>query len=50
VRALFLDARAAVKMAPRVAELLTQELGKTEEWKNEQVREFNALAKDYILQ
>jgi glycerol-3-phosphate dehydrogenase len=50
VRALFLDARAAVNMAPRVAELLTQELGKTEEWKNEQVREFNALAKDYILQ
>jgi glycerol-3-phosphate dehydrogenase len=50
VRALFLDARAAIKMAPKVAELLAKELGKTEEWQKEQVKEFNELAKGYILQ
>lgn len=49
VRALFLDARAAIKMAPRVAELAAKELGKTEEWQKEQVKEFNELAKDYLL-
>ena len=50
VRALFLDAKAAIKMAPKVAELLAKELGKTEEWQTEQVKEFNELAKGYILQ
>jgi len=49
VRALFLDARASIKMAPKVAELLAKELGKTEEWQREQVKEFNELAKDYLL-
>ena len=49
VRALFLDARAAIKMAPRVAELVAKELGKSEEWQKEQVKEFNELAKDYLL-
>lgn len=49
VRILFLDARAAKKMAPKVAELLAKELGKTEEWQQEQVKEFNELANDYLL-
>lgn len=49
VRTLFLDARAAKKMAPKVAELLAKELGKTEEWQQEQVKEFNELANDYLL-
>ncbi len=50
VRALFLDARAAIQMAPKVAELMAQELGKSKEWQDEQIKEFNDLAKDYILE
>jgi len=49
VRALFLDARAAIQMAPKVAELLAVELGKTQEWQEEQIAEFDELAKNYIL-
>ena len=48
-RALFLNAAAAVEMAPRVAELLARELGRDESWAAEQVRAFGELAKGYIL-
>ena len=36
-RALFLDARESVKMAPEVAEIMARELGKNEAWKEEQI-------------
>ncbi|WP_430973638.1 FAD-dependent oxidoreductase [Sunxiuqinia rutila] len=49
VRALFLDARAAIEMAPRVAAILASELGKSNEWVNEQVTTFNRLAKCYLI-
>ncbi len=48
-RSLLLDARAAVEAAPRTAALLAAELGRSEEWQAEQVREFEALAAGYIL-
>jgi glycerol-3-phosphate dehydrogenase len=48
-RALFLNARAAVAMAPRTAELLARELGRTEEWQRAQVESFRALAAGYVL-
>ncbi len=47
-RALFLDARAAVAMAPEVAALLAEELGRDAEWCDMQVKEFNQLAKNYL--
>lgn len=43
-RALFLNARAALDMAPRVASLLAKELGKDAQWETEQVRVFTELA------
>jgi glycerol-3-phosphate dehydrogenase len=46
-RALFLNARAAVEMAPRVADLLARELGQDRGWATEQVRVFNELARGY---
>ena len=46
-RALFLNARAAIDSAPQVAELLQQELQKSESWKNEQIRQFSLLAEHY---
>jgi glycerol-3-phosphate dehydrogenase len=49
-RALFLDSRAAIEMAPRVAELMARELGTGESWIQSQVAEFNELAKKYLLQ
>jgi glycerol-3-phosphate dehydrogenase len=48
-RALFLDARAALEAAPRVARLLAGELGRDGAWEEEQVREFTQLAGGYLL-
>jgi len=49
LRLLFLDARAAAESAPRVAELIAQELNYDEVWKNNQVKEFINLANQYLL-
>jgi glycerol-3-phosphate dehydrogenase len=46
--ALLLNARAAVAMAPRVAELLAAELGRDDAWRDDQVRRFTALAANYL--
>jgi glycerol-3-phosphate dehydrogenase len=43
-RALFLNARAAMEMAPRVAELLAREQGRDGAWATDQVRAFDQLA------
>jgi len=48
-RSLILDARAAVEAAPRVAELVATELGRDEEWAENQVESFREMAKDYVL-
>ncbi len=48
-RILFLDARAAVELAQKVAEIMAKELGRGEEWVEEQVREFNRLAENYTV-
>jgi glycerol-3-phosphate dehydrogenase len=47
-RALFLNARAAVQMARRVAELMAKELERDARWQEEQVRAFQRLAKGYL--
>ncbi|MDR1200284.1 MAG: glycerol-3-phosphate dehydrogenase/oxidase [Tannerellaceae bacterium] len=49
LRILFLDARAAVEMAPRVAEILTAELSKDDAWKENQLNAFKEVASAYIL-
>jgi len=48
-RALFLDARAAVEMAPIVADLMGPELGWDEASKAKQVAAFRSTASNYIL-
>lgn len=48
-RALFLDAQAAIDMAPEVAALMAAELGKDETWQQQQVKAFNAVAQNYLL-
>ena len=47
-RALFLNARAALEMAPQVAGLMGKELGKSNEWKETQVKEFARLTEGFF--
>ena len=48
-RALFLDARSAIDMAPKIASLLAPELHKDNAWAAAQVSSFTQLAAQYIL-
>lgn len=48
LRMLFLDVRAALEMAPRVAALLAAEQGKSEEWAATEVAAFRRLAAHYL--
>jgi glycerol-3-phosphate dehydrogenase len=47
VRALFLDAQAAVEMAPLVAALMALELGRDQNWQTSQIESFKQLARQY---
>ncbi|HLX61237.1 MAG TPA: glycerol-3-phosphate dehydrogenase/oxidase [Planctomycetota bacterium] len=46
-RALFLNAGAAVAMAPEVAAVMAAELGRDERWHDDQISQFNAMAQGY---
>jgi glycerol-3-phosphate dehydrogenase len=48
-RALLLNARAAIEMAPRVAEIMAAELGRPERWIELQVELFERLAANYVV-
>jgi glycerol-3-phosphate dehydrogenase len=49
IRILFLDAQAAMEMAPIVAELMRSELQFSEEWKEEELEAFQQLAGKYLI-
>jgi glycerol-3-phosphate dehydrogenase len=49
LRALPLNARAAMRMAPQTARLLARETGRDESWVKEQLRSFRDLATQYSL-
>jgi glycerol-3-phosphate dehydrogenase len=49
VRALYLDARASVEMAPKVAAIMAKELGKGQKWVEQQVADYKLIAEGYIL-
>lgn len=48
-RELVLDARASLEMAPRVAALLAEELGRDEAWQREQTEAYRALARAHLV-
>jgi glycerol-3-phosphate dehydrogenase len=48
-RSLFLDARASMEAAPRVADLLADELGRDASWRERQVTSFRELARGYFV-
>lgn len=49
MRALFLNARAAIAMAPAVARIMASALGAGDDWQRAQVAAFTALATQYTL-
>jgi glycerol-3-phosphate dehydrogenase len=49
MRALFLNARAAIAMAEPVARLLAAELSRDDAWVAAQVKEFRLLAQQYMV-
>jgi glycerol-3-phosphate dehydrogenase len=49
-RALFLNARAAMEMAPATAKLLARELDRDEAWQAQQVHAFRTLAQGYLVE
>jgi glycerol-3-phosphate dehydrogenase len=48
-RSLLLDSRASVEAAPGVAEILKTELNRDDRWKQQQIEEFNQIARFYQL-
>jgi glycerol-3-phosphate dehydrogenase len=49
VRLLYLDAAAAIEAAPAVAKIMAAELGRNATWVRDQIKEFTALAKNYMI-
>lgn len=47
-RALFLNSRAALEMAPQVASLMAKELDETPDWESNQVERFREIAASYV--
>ncbi|HEX4485936.1 MAG TPA: glycerol-3-phosphate dehydrogenase C-terminal domain-containing protein, partial [Terriglobales bacterium] len=48
-RALFLNAKAALEIAPRVASTMARELGKGGDWQSAQLASFRAMAAQYLI-
>ena len=48
-RALLLDARVSMEMAPAVAKIMANALGRDERWQTDQVRAYIHLAGDYLI-
>ncbi len=48
-RCLLLNAKASIDIAPMVAEIMADELGRDDSWIEKEVQEYNALAKGYLL-
>ena len=48
-RALFLNAETTLALAPKVAKIIAEEAGHDQDWIDQQIKEFNALAQNYLL-
>ena len=49
VRGLFLDTKESLRVAPVVAEIMAKELGKDQDWVEEQIESFNDTASNYRI-
>ena len=48
-RALFLDAKAAIDAAPLVAALMADEMNKSTQWQEQQIKDFRDIADQYLI-
>lgn len=48
-RAILLDAKESLHIAPVIAEIMAEEMNKDQIWIDEQVKAFNAVAKNYVI-
>lgn len=48
-RALLLNAKESIKIAPVIANIISKELNKSTEWQIEEVKKYNELSKNYII-
>ena len=48
LRLLFLDARAAIKIAPKIAEIMAGEMKKDKNWIREEIEKFEKTARNYL--
>ena len=49
VRGLFLNAKESLRVAPQVAAIMAAELGKDDEWIDDQLEEFSEVARNYMI-
>ena len=49
-RALFLDVRESIRIAPEVAQLMASELGRNKEWIDQQIKDYISVAKNYMIE
>src|SRR5690606_9840271 len=49
LRILFLNVRAAMELAPIVAQIMAMELDRDKNWENRQIEDFNAIARNYLV-
>jgi glycerol-3-phosphate dehydrogenase len=47
-RALILDAKASMEVAPKVTTIMAKELSKDKTWEREQVKNYFTLARNYL--
>ncbi len=50
LRCLVLDARTSILIAPRVATLMAEEMGKSKRWETDQIEAFRKIARSYICE
>lgn len=50
LRVLFLNSKAAIEMAPKVAEVLAEELHKDTQWKAKEIKKFISVAQNYLAE
>jgi len=49
LRILFLNAKVAMELAPKVASIIAKELNRDRNWENQQVKEFHGIAIHYLV-
>jgi glycerol-3-phosphate dehydrogenase len=49
-RALFLDARESIRIAPETAVIMAKELNRDKDWIDRQIEDFKSVAKNYYFE